>query len=745
MQKLDKSYRKSIHRIVHNYIPDNVIKKRNKEKSWDYGYHPIEDMVVISKDGTIGQVIEINDLLIALPSQYINIRNELVKAQNQKWERYEVPTDLKDFDTLYNEDSASYEQALEDIYNIHEDFIINDYKRISDGDWIYIDGEAVYIPGGYYFFLQHYLLVSEKYPDYREPQRDYFIWLEACYADNRCLGSLFLKSRRFSFSTSAGSELLRDAIITVNGFYPIVSKKDDDASTLFSQHIVRPLIKLPKHLQPKRSGEANPKKELYFGTVQRKMTVNNKGVNSDTGLNTKIKPYATTVDAYDGTQVTKSINDEIGKMKGNLDINEYWDQAHKMCHIIGSRVVGKAICGSTANPPNKGGKNYEIFYNNSKLSTRDKTGKTLTGLYAIFIAADYSLMGFFDEYGYVIYHDPKEPIKNELGEIVAIGSKTYLDAQENSCGDDIQKLNSQKRNNPRVDTDAFLDEDASSMYGTPGVIDRIHVIRDFKKTEAYKEQYFNFNLVWRNGIKDTEVDIVRCDEGRFTACWLPPVSERNKFKLVNGRKEPVNSHYGSWSCDPYQVSKVVFGKGSKQALGLLTKEGNEGVPDNTLAVYYNYRPESVDTAEEDVIKAIVFFSIPILVEINKDSLVKKLYDRGYRGYSLENPLKKRSELSDTEKKYGGIHAVEKNIKEMETFLETYLVNNLTIDIDEKDLKIGILEVLESLTTYSTDTRKKHDIVAMLQMAVIANSKLNKKKEIPKQTHYEDIYGYFKVG
>ena len=107
MQKLDKSYRKSIHRIVHNYIPDEVIKKRNKEKSWNYGYHPIEDMVVISKDGTIGQIIEINDLLIALPSKVDNIRNELVKAQNQKWERYEVPTDLKDFDTLYNEDSAS--------------------------------------------------------------------------------------------------------------------------------------------------------------------------------------------------------------------------------------------------------------------------------------------------------------------------------------------------------------------------------------------------------------------------------------------------------------------------------------------------------------------------------------------------------------------------------------------------------------------------------------------------------------
>ena len=60
-------------------------------------------------------------------------------------------------------------------------------------------------------------------------------------------------------------------------------------------------------------------------------------------------------------------------MKGNLDINEYWEQAHKMCHIVGSKVVGKALCGSTANPPNKGGKNYEKFYNNSKLTSRDNS------------------------------------------------------------------------------------------------------------------------------------------------------------------------------------------------------------------------------------------------------------------------------------------------------------------------------------------------------------------------------------
>ena len=108
-------------------------------------------------------------------------------------------------------------------------------------------------------------------------------------------------------------------------------------------------------------------------------------------------------------------------MKGNLDINEYWEQAHKMCHIVGSKVVGKALCGSTANPPNKGGKNCEKFYNNSKLTSRDKTGFTKTGLYALFIPADFSTMGFFDEWGYPIYENPAKPIKNEIGDFVSIG------------------------------------------------------------------------------------------------------------------------------------------------------------------------------------------------------------------------------------------------------------------------------------------------------------------------------------
>ena len=88
------------------------------------------------------------------------------------------------------------------------------------------DGEPIYITGHYYFFLQHYKLTDmRRYGDFRMPQRDYFIWIEACFADERCIGSLLLKSRRSSFSTSSGSVASNRAITYRNGFFPIVSKK----------------------------------------------------------------------------------------------------------------------------------------------------------------------------------------------------------------------------------------------------------------------------------------------------------------------------------------------------------------------------------------------------------------------------------------------------------------------------------------------------------------------------------------
>ena len=47
----------------------NTIKRLNKKNKWEYGYNKENNIVVISKTGKIGQIIEIQGLQIALPME----------------------------------------------------------------------------------------------------------------------------------------------------------------------------------------------------------------------------------------------------------------------------------------------------------------------------------------------------------------------------------------------------------------------------------------------------------------------------------------------------------------------------------------------------------------------------------------------------------------------------------------------------------------------------------------------------
>lgn len=729
MSSHEKPYRKNLHSKLYHYIPQDVVQSRNEKKAWKYGYNAEFDMVVISKDGTIGEVLNINDLVIALPSQPKGIRYYTQKPEVQKWRRYEVPQELADFDKFYGEEADS-DSIIVSIHEKHREFIRDDLHRIEYGDWFMNDGEAVYITGYYYFFLQHYYLTENMdYPDFRMPQRDYFIWLEACFADERCLGSLLLKSRRSAFTTGSSSMVICEAIRTQNGFFPIMSKKDKDAADLFDKHIVTPLLKLPKHLQPMRSGEVKPKKELIFASSKKKLTTNNKSDSSFDGLQTKITYYSTTPDAYDGTRVRFfSINDEIGKLP--FDVNEWWNQAHKRCHMVGSTIVGKAICGSTANPPNQGGKNYEDFYNNSKLSRRNKSGQTPTGLYSIFIPADLSYMGFFDEFGYCIYYDPKEPVLNELGEMRVIGVKSFIDDLEMNC-DNLKDLNAQKRNEPRVDTDAFLDEDATSMFGTEGLLSHKNWLKQNKDNPKFKQLVFRFDLYYENGDDTKPVKIQHSENGRFFCCWMPPLEYRNKFKEKNGRKYPYNADLGAFGCDPYDSSKVRWGNGSKLSLKGITKNNEYQLAEyerNRMFLSYNFRASTKDEAEEDVIKACLYFSMPILLEINKKSLAVKFKNRGLRGFVVENPLKKKSELTPDEQEFGGIYSHPSNIKPQQDALETWINDNLPSSVDEDNIKVPFVEDLEDAEIYTPETRQQRDRTIAWMYAVLATSQKVKKKE-----------------
>ena len=59
-------YEQNLVRTVES-IKKTTITRMNRGKKWKYGYNKEHDLVVISKTGQIGEILEIQNLKIALP------------------------------------------------------------------------------------------------------------------------------------------------------------------------------------------------------------------------------------------------------------------------------------------------------------------------------------------------------------------------------------------------------------------------------------------------------------------------------------------------------------------------------------------------------------------------------------------------------------------------------------------------------------------------------------------------------
>ncbi len=75
------SYEQSLYKIVEP-VKKTTISRLNKKRKWEYGYNKENDIVVISKSGRIGQVLEIQGLRIGLPPK----PQAVYVSDKRKWE-----------------------------------------------------------------------------------------------------------------------------------------------------------------------------------------------------------------------------------------------------------------------------------------------------------------------------------------------------------------------------------------------------------------------------------------------------------------------------------------------------------------------------------------------------------------------------------------------------------------------------------------------------------------------------------
>ena len=703
-------------RVVENCVPSNVLKTKNKAKSWKYGYDEKYDIVIISKNGTIGEVYDIQGLRIAIPS-----KPKEVYSRHNKWFREEMPKDLSYLKTIFD-----WQKKDSTFKNKWVNYVEKEFIKRDEGYWFTNDNKATYITGSHYMYLQ-WSKIDIGYPEFRESNRLFYIFWEACKADKRCFGMCYLKNRRSGFSFMSSSESVNQATITRDARVGVLSKTGGDAKKMFTDKIVPISLRYPFFFKPIQDGMDKPKTELAYRVPASKITRKSLDKEQELkldGLDTVIDWKNTSDNSYDGEKLLLLVHDESGKWEKPENILNNW-RVTKTCLRLGSKVVGKCMMGSTSNALDKGGDNFKKLFNDSDVTKRNANGQTKSGLYSLFIPMEWNFEGYIDEFGFPVFRTPTKPIKGVDDEYINIGVLNYWENEVESLKNDSDALNEFYRQFPRTKEHAFRDETKYSIFN----LNKIYQQIDYNDSVISEHYLTKGSFMWKDGIKDTKVVWSPNPNGRFVISWTPPAHRQNNFIIKNGIKYPGNEHIGSFGCDSYDISGTVGGVGSNGALHGLTKFNMDDAPSNEFFLEYVARPQTAEIFFEEVLMACVFYGMPILVENNKPRLLYHFKNRGYRGFSLNRPDKPKNKLSKTEKELGGIPNSSEDVKQAHAAaIESYIEKYVGLDMDGTYRSIDEIgsmyfnRTLNDWAKFNINNRTKYDASISSGLAIMANQR-----------------------
>jgi hypothetical protein len=588
------------------------------------------------------------------------------------------------------------------------------------------NGKPTYITGSHYMYIQ-WSSIDVGYPDFREANRIFFIFWEACKADNRSFGMIYLKIRRSGFSFMASSECINIGTLARDSRVGILSKTGTDAKKMFTDKVVPINNRLPFFFRPIMDGMDKPKTELAFRVPASKITKKNM-YNTEAeemeGLDTSIDWRNTEENSYDGEKLLFLAHDESAKWVAPNNILNNW-RVTKTCLRLGSKIIGKCMMGSTSNALSKGGGNYKKLYEDSRLDTRNANGQTKSGLYALFIPMEWNMEGFIDRYGMPVFNKPDKNILGVDNAMITNGANDYWEAEVSSLKSDPDALNEFYRQFPKTESHAFRDESKSSLFNLTKIYQQI----DYNDSMIREHHVTRGTFTWKDGDKDSKVLWQPDPRGRFLISWFPPPHLQNRVLDRGGQKYPGNEHIGSFGCDSYDISAVVGGRGSNGALHGMTKFHMDEAPVNEFFLEYIARPQTAEVFFEEVLMACVFYGMPILVENNKPRLLYHMKNRGYRHFCMNRPDRHYTKLTKTERELGGIPNSSEDVKQahasaIESYIEKYIGFDMTgIYRSPDDMgSMPFNRTLEDWAKFDIGDRTKFDACISSGLAIMANQK-----------------------
>jgi hypothetical protein len=671
---------------------------------------------------TQGEVFELSGLYIQMPKvpSHEKILFHNLKKEEQRWTRQEPPKELMRIKSM-----DEWNDSPKEFKSKYEPYIREEFRRRSEGLWFYNNGVPTYLTGGHYMLLQWGKIDGSFYGDYLKFQAQIHYHWEACKADPRCAGQNYVKCRRSGYTNVGGNELTDEGSMVRDAVLGIMSKTGKDAQeNVFMKKVVKMFRNYPFFFKPIQDGTTNPRTELAFREPSARITKKNKTSNTGEALNTIITWRNTTSNAFDGERLHRIFIDEAGKFEKPEDIREIW-RIHRTCLIVGRKIIGKALVGSTVNPLDKGGKNYRDLWDMSDPQDRNENGRTKSLLYRLFVPAYEALEGFFDIYGNPIIEDPEKETKTVDGDYVKIGAKTYLKNERNGLKNDATELNEYIRQFPFTPDEAFRDSTKASTFNIAKIYEQIE-----SNMELYPNPVVQGNFVWEDGVQDTKV-IFRPDaNGRFRISWMPPPELRNKVVTTNGKRTPGNAWLGVGGVDSYDLDSTVDGRGSKGALHLYNKVNME-YPSNMFVLEYASRPPLARIFYEDVLMAAVFYGYSILIENNKYGIARYFENRKYDGYLMDRPRSLGGGTKSSTKTKGIPSNSQDIIQAHAQAIEAYIHEHVGMNDEGRYGTMYFDKTLEDWINFKIDNRTKYDLSISSGLALMAAQKVV-KKEVKKE-------------
>jgi len=516
------------------------------------------------------------------------------------------------------------------------EYITREWKRRIEGVWYYINGKPTYITGLFYFYLSSWYVGNKNnkdgLPDYRDRDRKFFIFIDYCENDPYCFGVIYPKHRREGATSKASCwhfEYISRRKDTKGG---IQSKTEEDAKMVFTAHIVKAWRKMPFWYTPIFEGSTNPQSKLSFNAPAIKVTASNMGRGEKDSIESSIDFKASGEIAYDGDKLNRYHGDEIGKTR-LVDVYSR-HLVVRECLSQRNTIIGKCIYTSTAGEMTRGGgKQFRLLIGSSDPIKRDGNGRTISGLYPLFIPATEGFI--MDEFGASLEKKSLEFLQNERKQ-----------ALEN---EDYEKLNKSTRQYPIRLRDCFRNASNQDNFNTAII-----------QAQLDKYQFGNKDVTvgdfeWENNEPDTRVIFVPKKNGKFKVSYLfHNPKDSNRFLMYDGLKIPFNDKKFMAGADPYKFNTTKGGKKSLGGVAVFMKRDFVIDPDDKdisewethrfICTYLN-RPSDKDIYCEDMLMMAVYYGCRLCPEINVSAVWDHFKRRSYLGYLHYTTDKKTGRLN----------------------------------------------------------------------------------------------------